>query len=226
MNETVPFDERCGVGTLSGFDRMRLRGTLSLLMSVGGMLSFLSPVSVLLKDFGGYAERVTQLLRKSLDQRALELGRKVKYLPGFTDKEELVAQIRRDEAVGREGLIAVLKTLENCQSFEIYRNAETHQLELKRKPRKCLHYDVYFDDATFGQCHVRIQSWFPFDVRIVLNGRARLARQMDHAGIGDLRKDNCFTWISDFAAAQELCNRQRRIDWPRSLRRLFEFASP
>ena len=226
VGELVPFDEQCVVGTLSGFDRLRLRGTLSLLMSVGGMLAFLSRASVLLKDFGSYSEQVTMRLRKSLDQRALDLGRKVKYLPGFTDKEELVAKIRHDEGVGGEGLIAVLSTLENCQSFEIYRNADTHQLELKRKPRKCLHYYVYFDDPTFGQCHVRIQTWFPFDVRIVMNGREWLARQMDHAGIGYLRKDNCFTWIEDFAKAQELCDRQRRIDWPRSLSRLLAFGSP
>lgn len=226
MDELVPFDDRCVVGTLSGFDRVRLRGTVSLLMSVGGLLAFLSQVSVLLKDFGSYAEQVTTRLRKSLEQRTLELGRKVRYLPGFTDKEELVAKIRREEGVGREGLIAVLSTLENCQSFDIYRNAQTHQLELQRKPRKCLHYYVYFDDATFGQCHVRIQTWFPFDVRIMLNGREWLGRQMDHAGIGYLRKDNCFTWIGDFAKAQELCDRQRRIDWPRSLGRLLAFASP
>ena len=100
MGELVPFDERCVVGTLSGFDRLRLRGTLSLLMSVGGMLAFLSRASVLLKEFGSYSEQVPMRLRKSLDQRALDLGRKVKYLPGFTDKAELVAKIRHDEGVG------------------------------------------------------------------------------------------------------------------------------
>jgi len=108
VDELVPFDARCVVGTLSGFDRVRLRGTVSLLMSVGGMLAFLSQVSVWLKDFGSYAEQVTTRLRKSLEQRTLELGRKVRDLPGFTAKEELVAKIRREEGVGREGLIAVL----------------------------------------------------------------------------------------------------------------------
>ena len=97
---------------------------------------------MLLKDFGGYAEPVTPRLRKSLEQRAQELGRKVCYLPGFTDQEEFVAKIRHAEGVGREGLIAVPSTLENCQSFDIDRNAETHQIELRRKPRKCLRHIV------------------------------------------------------------------------------------
>ena len=52
MEELVAFDERCVVG----------------------MLSFLSRASVLLKDFGSDAEQVTMRLRKSLDQRALDLG--------------------------------------------------------------------------------------------------------------------------------------------------------
>ena len=70
MNELVPFDAQCVLGTLSGFDRVRLRGKVSLLMSVSGMLAFLSQVSVLLKDLGSDAEQVTQRLRKSLEPRS------------------------------------------------------------------------------------------------------------------------------------------------------------
>ncbi len=76
------------------------------------MLAHLSQVSVLLKDFGSYAERVTTGLRKSLEQRTLQLGRQVKYLPGFTDKDELVAQIHQQDGVGREGLGDLRK--DNC----------------------------------------------------------------------------------------------------------------
>ncbi len=52
------------LGVLSGFDRMRFRGTLRLLTSVGGMMAFLSLVGVLIKDFMVYAEGVTKQLRK------------------------------------------------------------------------------------------------------------------------------------------------------------------
>ena len=43
------------LGVMSGFDRMRFRGTLRLLTSVGGMRAFLSAVGVRLKDFMAYA---------------------------------------------------------------------------------------------------------------------------------------------------------------------------
>jgi hypothetical protein len=43
--------------------------------------------------------------------------------------------------------------------------------------------------------HARIQTWFPFAVQICLNGREWLARAMDAAGLGYVRRDNCFTWL-------------------------------
>ena len=38
------------MGTLSGFDRLVIRGTLRMLAHRGGMMSYLSQVGVLLKD--------------------------------------------------------------------------------------------------------------------------------------------------------------------------------
>jgi hypothetical protein len=39
------------LGVLSGFDRLRFRGTLRMLNNVGGMLAVLGRLGVLLKDF-------------------------------------------------------------------------------------------------------------------------------------------------------------------------------
>jgi hypothetical protein len=61
--------------------------------------------------------------------------------------------------------------------------------------------------------HVRTQSWFPFNVHVCLNGREWLARQMDAAGIGYMKKDNCFVDIADLAQAQALFDEQLRTDW-------------
>jgi len=41
-------------GMLSGFDRVRFRGTLRLLANAGGMGAFLAYMGVLLKDFKQY----------------------------------------------------------------------------------------------------------------------------------------------------------------------------
>ena len=48
------------IGVLSGFDRVRLRGTLRWLSNVRGMYGFLQASSVLLKDFTQYAKDITE----------------------------------------------------------------------------------------------------------------------------------------------------------------------
>lgn len=68
------------IGMLSGFDRIRFRGTLRLLAHVGGMLSFLSHEGVLLKDFEAYACEVTERVRQAAVKLAERAGRPLRYL--------------------------------------------------------------------------------------------------------------------------------------------------
>jgi hypothetical protein len=89
-----------------------------------------------------------------------------------------------------------------------------------------LHFYYYFLDAELGFMHARLQTWFPFSVQICLNGREWLARQMDRAGIGYRRRDNCFIGIDDIAAAQRLMDQQLRTNWPRRLDGIRERVHP
>ena len=68
--------------------------------------------------------------------------------------------------------------------------------------------------------HARLQTWFPFTIHVCLNGREWLARQMDRAGIGYERRDNCFVRIADVEGAQTLMNEQWRTNWARLLQDL------
>ena len=69
-------------------------------------------------------------------------------------------------------------------------------------------------DAAFGLRYTRMQSWFPFTMHMGLNGRDWLAQQMTKAGLAFEKKDNCFPWIADFAAAQRLLDQQLETNWP------------
>jgi len=214
------------LGVLNGFDRMRFRGTLRLLTSVGGTMAWLSRAGVLIKDFVKFAEGLTKQVRQATEESAAAAGRPVKYLDRFLDKEALVRRIRQEQGLAEHGLIAVLSTLEACCSYDIYRNAKTHQIELRRRQRKCLHYYFYWEDERFGLTQVRLQTWFPFNVHVVLNGREWLARELDRAKIGYLRRDNCFADIEDFARAQKLADRQPRIAWSKQLDHLLRRVHP
>lgn len=92
--------------------------------------------------------------------------------------------------------------------------------------RKCLHWYVYFVDAVFGLCHVRIQSWLPFTVHIGINGRELLCRELTAARIGFRRQDNCVTHVEDFEAAQKLLDAQPWADWTGALNGLLDRACP
>lgn len=213
-------------GVLSGFDRLRLRGSLALLQSEGGVASWLGKMGLLIRGFLQHAEGLTKRLVERTKAEAVSAGRPVQYLAGMVDKERLVQKIRAEQGVAANGLIAVLSTLEMAQSYDVYCKHEDSAGTLVRRARKCLHYYFYFADERFGQTQVRLATWFPFDCHVLLNGREWLARQMDQAGIEYARRDNCFVGIGDFARAQELLSQQPRINWPRELDRVLRRVHP
>lgn len=214
------------LGVLSGFDRIRLRGTLPRLANVGGLSRWLEAVGIRLKDFPREAEAYTKRLRDALEAKAADAGRPVEYLESYTNKEGLVQERRQRDGVAPGGLICAFRTLEGCSSYDIYRNAKTQLIELRRRPRKCLHYYFYFEDGRFGLSQVRLQTWFPFHTNMVLNGREWLARQLDERSIGYQRRDNCFTWVEDFSRAQGLADEQPGIAWEAEMDRLIRCVLP
>jgi len=214
------------LGVLSAFDRIRFRGSLRMLSYVKGTAAWLNSRGVLLKEFEAFAGGLTKRLRKQTEEFARQAGRPVVYLERFCNKEELVRQMRDEQGVADNGLIAVLSTQETCWSYDIYRNRETQHIDLRRRFRKGLHYYFYWDDEKFGLSQVRLMTWFPFHVHVVLNGREWLAKDLDQSEIGYLRRDNCFVHISDFEQAQKLADQQPKIRWPEQLSRLLDRVHP
>jgi hypothetical protein len=80
-----------------------------------------------------------------------------------------------------------------------------------------LHYYHYFFDQRFGFGHVRIQSWFPFQVRVCLNGRDWLWRRLEDHRMRYERADNCFPWIASPERAQSLMDGFLDQRWPKIL---------
>jgi hypothetical protein len=197
-----------------------------MLQSEPGVVTWLANVGVAVKEFLSFAEGLTKRFCRKADELAEKAGRKVKYLPGPVDKEDLVQEIRQKEGVAENGLVAVLSTLEMAMAYNMYRHRDKNVAVLTRGRRKCKHYYFYWDDGRFGLTQVRVSSWFPFDAHVVLNGREWLARQMDAKGIEYLRRDNCFVHISDFDRAQKLADGQPKIRWIGQLNRLLRRVHP
>lgn len=201
-------------GMLSGFDRVRFRGTLRMLAHTGGFASFLRLAGVKIKDFGRYVQQTTEKLRQATEQAAREAGRPVLYVPDSgVSKEDQARAVAERDGVER-GLLCVLKSVEPCFAYGL-RGYGTP--ELRGCTRKCLHYYHYFVHPVFGFMHARLQSWFPLTMHVCINGREWLGRQMDAARIDYRRADNCFVEVSDAARAQALLDEQLKTNWPELL---------
>jgi len=213
-------------GILSGFDRLVFRGTIRQLAYVDGMRKYLSFSGILLKDFGNHAQATTTRVKAAATAVATEVGRPSIYLESArASKEDLARDIARRDQI-KDGLICVLTAVEPCSSYDIFRNREAKKLELVPRRRKCLHVYQYWCDPVFGFMNARIQTWYPFNIQICINGREWLARQMDRAGVLYLRRDNCFTRINNVDRAQKLMDRHLTSHWPKLLDRIARRLNP
>ncbi len=205
------------IGVLNGWDRLLLRGTLRALACLPGMETFLWHLRVNLKDFAGYVEDVSDRVQQASLAEAQRSGRPVIYLPSTaTRKEDLARQIAAADGI-TDGLVCVLRCVEPCTSYTVRGDRASQRLVLVPALRKCLHLYHYWMDKDFGLMHGRLMSWFPFTIFVCLNGRLWLARQMDRAGLDYQQADNCFTWLKDVPASQQLFDRLLDWNWPRLL---------
>jgi hypothetical protein len=219
------------LGTLSTFDRLVFKGHLTQFFPEGRFSMFLARQGVLLKEFKPYVQRITDELKAHALRMAEEAGRPFMYLASATtkrqgsSKEDLAREIAERDGI-REGLVCVFSVLEPCRSFTVQGNRATKRLEVVRKARKCLHFYFYFIDPEFGLMHVRLQSWFPFEIQVWINGREWLAQELDRRGIGYERLGNTFLGIDDLAQAERICEQFARRRWPRVLNALARRVNP
>jgi len=204
-------------GTLSGFDRVRFRGTIRWLSSLRGMGSYLGTMKILLKDFADWGKHQTAEIEQATRQLTENAGRPLIFLPSCRERKETRAlDIARGDGI-TEGLVAVLKCVEPCWSFKVGPNAETKKLELRYLPSTCSHLYFYVLDPQLGMMHLRLQMWAPFTIHVCMNGREWLARTLTHAGIGYDQRDNCFVDVDDLPKAQAFLSRQLRTNWTKLL---------
>lgn len=213
-------------GSISGFDRMRFQGTLRWMAHVDGMGKYLNSQGVLLKDFAGYVEKISEEIKQHAYRVAEAKGRPVQYLTSSSEsKEDIAMKIAERDGI-KEGLIGVLTCVEPCQSFDIQKDKKQKQLKLVGRWRKCLHLYFYWLDREYGLMHLRLQTWAPFTIQVCVNGREWLARQMDREGIGHDKHDNCFTRIDNLERAQQLFDLLDQQAWAGWLEKLAASIHP
>ncbi len=200
-------------GVLSGFDRVRFRGTLRLLANVQGLMTYLGWIGVLYKDFRVWSMGLTEQVREATAHLAEACGRPVYYLAScHQDKEATALRIAKEDGI-QQGLICVLTCIESCNTFQIRKNRQRQMLELSPLAGRCLHQYFYSIHPQFGLMQRRRQTWLPFTIHVNINGREWLERQLRQEGIAYRKSDNCFTDVADIPRAQQLLHEQLQTHW-------------
>jgi hypothetical protein len=214
------------VGTITGFDRMLLRGTLRCISHCKGMGVFLSSQHVLLKDYGQFVQRLSNEISEHGKTFAAELGRPYEYLPSSNlSKEQRAREIMERDQI-KQGLVCMFAAVEPCHTISVRPNRASKKLELVSQSRHCKHLYFYFVDREFGLMHIRLQTWLPFTIQVCLNGRRWLSNKLQQSGITFVQHDNTFTEIGDINQAQQFMDQLMRRDFAACLDALTKVISP
>ena len=213
-------------GAISGWDRLRFRGTIRWLANTSGINSYLSTRNILLKNFKPWAEAITTKVRSLCADQANQLDIPMIYLPSASiDKEARAREIMAERKI-ETGPICMFSTVEPCFSPLLKGNKATKMLELTMAPRKCVWIYQYWNDEHLGFGHTRLQTWLPLSATICLNGRHWLERQLLRENIDHVKNGNCFTYIEDYEKAAALVEQQHRTEWPQLLEGLLARNCP
>jgi hypothetical protein len=222
MDSFVRKHEKKINGTLGCFDRMLFRGYLPI-QSGWTMAEFLRQNRISFRDLKGFLIRNADRINQYAKAMAAKHGRPFQYLTTYTRKEELARKMAEKEGIQR-GLVCIYSAVEPCRTF-CFRFEKGRPL-VRPSNRKCLHIYFYFMDREFGLIHVKLQTWFPMQIQIYVNGHDWLERKLTANGISFTKDDNVFLRIEDWGRAQKLADHFTGLNWPRILERYARYVNP
>ena len=201
----IKFDGKIN-GVIQTFDRMLINGYFSHLFNYNKFNYYLIENGVKLKDFKTFANEQTSLLCNHIDGYIKENGVELQYLTsGRINKDEAAHKVFAKKAA-KTGLVAAFTAVELCNTMTARPNGETKRLEVASRPTKCKHYYLYYNDEEFGWMFFKIQTWFPYNAQIYINGREYLSKLLDENGAKYEMYQNSFSYIEDFGMAQGLAD--------------------
>ena len=193
-------------GILETFDRMIINGYLLNLCNYRHFLYYLIQNNVQLKDFNTFALSQTNLLCSHIEEYVKEYNVELKYLSSGKISKDDIATEEFNKNINKVGLIAAFSVVEVCNTMTVAPNYSTQKLEVTSRPTKCKHYYFYYNDEEFGWMFLKIQTWFPYNVQIYINGREYLSKILDKNNIKYEMYNNSFSYIDDFKKAQKLAD--------------------
>ena len=202
-------------GILTGFDRIIINGYSRQLNNCRQFLYYMIQNNCNLVDFNKFAEQHTNSLCEHIDELVKKQNRPTEYIMSSKVSKDEVARKLYEESPVSEGLVCAISSMEVCDTMTVKGNKKTQKLEVTRRSTKCKYYYLYFIDDTFGWMYLKIQTWFPFNVQIYINGREYICKQLDKEGIKYERYNNSLIDIENLERAQEISDHLQEMDLTR-----------
>ena len=191
-------------------DRIYLNGYVPNLQVGGQVVSFLTAHLGYEIPSPAILERIGTAFRKAVDRFAVD-----NHIPvvrfGKNDRkiEVMRPYLARQAATGRAGVAAIGVAQEFAPVFIASKKQRGKSVwfSFTKADRRVTCFYFYLWDADFGPAFIKICAYFPYPIKVWLNGHEWAKRQATRAGIGFSELSNGFATCADPAALQAICDR-------------------
>ncbi len=191
-------------------DRIYLNGYVPNLQVGGQVVSFLTAHLGYQIPSPAILEKIGTAFRKAVDRFAADNKIPVVRF-GKNDRkiEVMRPYLARQAATGRSGVAAIGVAQEFAPVFTAIKKqrGKTVWFSFTKADRRVTCYYFYVFDDDFGPAFVKVCAYFPYPMKIWLNGHEWAKRQALKAGIGFTELSNGFAACTDPTALQAICDR-------------------
>jgi hypothetical protein len=195
---------------LECLDRIYLNGYVPGLQGSGQVVNFLTHHLGYPIASPAVFEKIGTRFRAEVRAFAAERGVPV---VRFGKKDRKIEVMRplldRAAATGRPGVVAVGMAQEFqwvCTGTKCSADGQAPRFSFTRAERRTTCYYFYVWDAEFGPAFIKICAYFPYPVKIWVNGHEWAKRQATKAGIGFTELSNGFATCEDPTRLQAICD--------------------
>ena len=192
-------------------DRVYLNAYVPVLQSSGQVVAFMTQHLGMPIPSPALMEKISTRFRRAVESYAASNG--IPWVKLGKDQRKIdVMQpyLARQAATGRPGVAAVGVSQEFQRVWAAYqRETKTAapQYTFAKADRRVTCYYFYLWDEDFGAAFIKVCAYFPYPVKVWVNGHEWAKRQAARAGIGFTELSNGFASCENPGALQDICDR-------------------
>jgi len=192
-------------------DRIYLNGYVPNLQVGGQVVSFMTAHLGNPIPSPALMEKIGTAFRKAVDRFATD-----NHIPvvRFSKDDRKIDRMRpylvRQARTGRPGVAAIGVAQEFQNVFAATKHMGRNGVpwfSFTKADRRVTCFYFYLWDSDFGPAFIKICAYFPYPIKVWLNGHEWAKRQANQAGIGFTELSNGFATCTDPAALQTICDR-------------------